>query len=309
MTLLALLLACLPPAADDDRPSRPPRDPPSDTDDATPTDSDDGASPGDTGPVPLVVESDGAELCLPGPSLAGDLCVPTVLAGAWGPDWDYPSSSDAQYAPPVRFLDLEALDAALAIAPSFVLAELAATRKGRFAVVPPAFVERLQAVRDDVGGPVNVNSGYRNPAYNAGVGGAELSRHQWGDAADLATDGVGLEELAAICLANDAGWVGIYETHVHCDWRDDPLDTVLFGPGEAVAAHAARPGATLVPGPAWTAPATGFDEGEPLRRWTATDAAGRVLATALGRAFTPPPGTARVAVTVGGRVTVARPLR
>jgi hypothetical protein len=57
-------------------------------------------------------------------------------------------------------------------------------------------------------------------------------------------------------------------------------------------------------GAVWSAPATGFDEGEPLRAWTALDARGGVLLRAHGRSFAPPAGTARVRVVVGGQLTL-----
>lgn len=39
--------------------------------------------------------------------------------------------------------------------------------------------------RNLLGGPQIVNSGYRDPAHNAGVGGMPNSRHMFGDAVDL----------------------------------------------------------------------------------------------------------------------------
>jgi len=49
----------------------------------------------------------------------------------------------------------------------------------------------------------------------------------------------------------------------------------------------------------WTAPAEGWDEGEPLRRWWAYDAEGSLLATSVGEHFTPPEGAARIRVNIG----------
>ncbi|MFT4976897.1 MAG: hypothetical protein ACI8S6_002802, partial [Myxococcota bacterium] len=47
---------------------------------------------------------------------------------------------------------------------------------------------------------------------------------------------------------------------------------------------------------------TGFDEGEPLRRWTAHASDGTVLAEAVGETFEPPAGSVRVSVSVGHQV-------
>ena len=52
----------------------------------------------------------------------------------------------------------------------------------------------------------------------------------------------------------------------------------------------------------WRAPAEGFDEGEPQRRWTARDAAGHVIGTFVGAEFAAPAGTASVEVRVGAQV-------
>ena len=45
--------------------------------------------------------------------------------------------------------------------------------------------EVLQPIRDLHGGPVTVNSGYRQPALNAAVGGTPKSQHPKGEAADI----------------------------------------------------------------------------------------------------------------------------
>lgn len=43
----------------------------------------------------------------------------------------------------------------------------------------------LQPLRDKLGCPVIINSGYRNPDYNASVGGVKNSQHLTGCAADI----------------------------------------------------------------------------------------------------------------------------
>jgi zinc D-Ala-D-Ala carboxypeptidase len=43
----------------------------------------------------------------------------------------------------------------------------------------------LEEYRDLVGGPVAIDSGYRDPAHNKAVGGAKNSQHLYGNAADL----------------------------------------------------------------------------------------------------------------------------
>ena len=58
---------------------------------------------------------------------------------------------------------------------------------------PLAWLDRLQAlcsqldiIRSLWGGPLRVVSGYRTPAHNAAVGGAQASQHMEGRAADIA---------------------------------------------------------------------------------------------------------------------------
>lgn len=249
--------------------------------------------------------------CYLGPDRDGAACLPTVAfdAAAFGGDYDYPPPLDGsdQYAAPTHYLDLAALAPAFEVAPNFVADEFLSAEKGRYGVLQAHLVERLQDLRDDLGAPLIVTSGYRNPAWNAGVGGVEFSRHQYGDAADLDATGLSVEELGDRCDAHGASYVGLYEDgHTHCDWRDDPLDSAFYGNSRHArpVSRAAMSARLMVDAAGvWSAPAEGFDEGEPLRRWTAVDADGRRLIRTYGRVFVAPPGTARVEVTIGGLLT------
>ena len=55
-------------------------------------------------------------------------------------------------------------------------------------------------------------------------------------------------------------------------------------------------------GDVYTAPAEGFDEGEPLRRWYAYDEDGELIEETLGEAYVAPPQAARVRVVIGAQV-------
>lgn len=258
----------------------------------------------------------GTLACYPGPDGRYATCLDVVAHGPWGADYDYPPPTDARYAAPTHYLDLVASDPTTRVSPNFRLQELAQAWKGTYGVVQVGLVEHLQEIRDLVGAPVFVNSGYRNVGYNAGVGGATRSRHMWGDAADLRTDVLGVEALGAVCETVGADYVGYYEAHVHCDWRSDPLDDAFFQGPVSVAHRDVPPpwDARLVPGTRWTAPAVGWDEGEPMRVWTAWDATGQPLVRATGRSFAPPPDAACVEVDVGrqlvraARITEAGPV-
>ena len=272
--------------------------------DTAPVDT--GTPPVDTGePPPSTTES-----CYLGPARDHSVCLPVVdYDAAWGSDYAYPApyGGSAQYAAPARYLDISAHDADLSIAPNFVLGEYLYDWKGRYGVMQTHVVDAMQAVRDAVGGPVTVNSGYRSPAYNASVGGASSSRHMYGDACDIDVSSMSAEELANICDGLGADYVATYDTgHTHCDWRDHPLDPAFYDAAPAPGPSPGRPAHAAVLrhlGGAWTAPATGFDEGEPQRLWEAINGNNTVVARGEGTQFVAPPGT-RVRVRVGHQVVV-----
>jgi hypothetical protein len=81
--------------------------------------------------------------------------------------------------------------------PNFSLQELLLTSNRKFdneQYNPPAeiienlralCVNVLQPLRDALGTPVNLNSGYRCPSLNRAIGGAKNSQHMSGQAADI----------------------------------------------------------------------------------------------------------------------------
>lgn len=94
----------------------------------------------------------------------------------------------------------------------------------------------LQVIRDALGAPVVVVSGYRCPDCNRACGGARNSRHMVGDAADFRSPGWDVEDLARVVLALiregriSEGGVGVYwrgrktqlEPFLHYDCRGTP---------------------------------------------------------------------------------------
>lgn len=187
----------------------------------------------------VVPELTGSEVCYPGPSGGAPVCIPLVAWSAeWGGDYAYPEplSGDPQYSAPVRFVDLydtTTADPGVAIADNFVLGEVMQSYKGRFGLFQVHVVESLQVMRDAIGGPLTVNSAFRNVSYNASVGGATWSRHLYGDAVDIASSVADLDTLADLCFDLGAGYVDIYVSHVHCDWRDTDLDPAFYDVGVA----------------------------------------------------------------------------
>lgn len=59
-------------------------------------------------------------------------------------------------------------------------------------------VHILQPLREHLGKPIAITSGYRSPALNEAVGGAKGSQHSLGQAADIKVGGIPAEELARI---------------------------------------------------------------------------------------------------------------
>jgi hypothetical protein len=244
------------------------------------------------------------QVCYPGAAQGYDVCAELEPAGTQGIDYTYPSSTDGRYPEPTAFLRVEDIGPDVKVAPNFTRDELVQSWKGDWAVLQVHAVERLQDLREEVG-PIVVNSGYRSPGYNDGVGGATLSRHQYGDAFDLDPVGVSLSAMHSACERHGAGFALTYTTHVHCDWRDDTVEPAFYG-GQAPPPPAPDVTARLVRGVdgLFTAPGEGFDCGEPLREWVARDGAGNVVATGTGASWVPPEGAHEVEVTVGGRLSL-----
>ncbi len=104
------------------------------------------------------------------------------------------------------------------VAPNFLLREFECQDGSHQVVLQHReLLERLQALRDALGRPVIINSGYRNPAHNAAVGCSPTSYHLRGMAADIRVPGMSPQALAG--AARLAGFRGIitYNAFVHVD--------------------------------------------------------------------------------------------
>ncbi len=252
------------------------------------------------------------DLCFLGPDRDNSVCFPLAFPGSPS-GYNYPSPLNSNYRAPVAYIDLDQVDESTQIAPNFTLGEFASRAKGRYAVVQPHAIKRIQDMRD-AAGSMRINSGYRSPTYNAGVGGASRSRHMYGDAFDIKPLSTSINSLESVCN-NNGGKLVEYNSHVHCDWRFDPQDQKLFG-STAVApdshpndfAMAEFSASIERHDGALTAPAEGFDEGEPVRRWTALDASGNIIAEFTGDTFVPPADASVVEVDVGRVVEVSTEL-
>lgn len=83
----------------------------------------------------------------------------------------------------------------------------------------------LQVLRDHLGKPITINSGYRSPSYNKRVGGAVNSQHLTGHAGDIHVPGKRPVQVKAMIekLISEGkmkqGGIGLYKTFVHYDTR------------------------------------------------------------------------------------------
>lgn len=75
----------------------------------------------------------------------------------------------------------------------------------------------LQPLRDKLGTPCKINSGYRCPELNKAVGGVPTSQHQKGEAADTVWEGMKPIEVAraAVRLGLPYDQLIVYPTFVH----------------------------------------------------------------------------------------------
>lgn len=86
----------------------------------------------------------------------------------------------------------------------------------------------LQILRDYLGEPIHINSGYRAPAYNKKIGGAKSSQHLKATAADITVKSKTPKQLKAIVekLIKEGklwfGGVGLYPGFLHVDTRSKP---------------------------------------------------------------------------------------
>ena len=85
--------------------------------------------------------------------------------------------------------------------------------------------KNLQVLREHVGRPVRIISGYRSPKYNRKIGGAGKSQHMVAKAADIKIKGMTPAEVKAVIVElikegkMHSGGIGLYTTFTHYDVR------------------------------------------------------------------------------------------
>lgn len=90
-----------------------------------------------------------------------------------------------------------------------------------FVIVSTMLLKVLDSLRDKIGEPIYINSGYRTPEHNKAVGGSTLSYHMYGMAADIRAEKHTPKQLYTILDDMLNGWGGLEEhnTFIHVDVR------------------------------------------------------------------------------------------
>lgn len=83
----------------------------------------------------------------------------------------------------------------------------------------------LQKIRDHFNAPITINSGYRCVTHNKNIGGASVSQHRYGCAADIVVKNIKPSEVAKYAESIGVLGIGLYETDkdgyfVHIDTRN-----------------------------------------------------------------------------------------
>lgn len=92
---------------------------------------------------------------------------------------------------------------------------------------PVVFVDEslstiLEILRNKLGKPIIITSGYRTPEWNAKCGGAKYSYHIRGMAADIRVDGMSAKQLAneLNAIVPEEYGIIVYKNWVHFDVRN-----------------------------------------------------------------------------------------
>lgn len=103
----------------------------------------------------------------------------------------------------------------------FKVKEFACKDNSQVVFIDSYLVAILDILRNKVGKPVHINSGYRTPKRNKEVGGAKYSYHMRGMAADIRVNGMTAKEIANELKKIIPCGCGIivYDTWVHFDTR------------------------------------------------------------------------------------------
>ncbi len=86
------------------------------------------------------------------------------------------------------------------VTPNFKLSEMEFSDKVPESLLNNAYdvLKNLQVLREHLGKPIKIISGYRSPERNKAVGGATKSQHMEGNAVDIKVDGMTGHQIADV---------------------------------------------------------------------------------------------------------------
>lgn len=92
--------------------------------------------------------------------------------------------------------------------PNFSEVELRCKHTGK-CNMDPKFMDKLQALRNAIGRPITITSGYRDPKHPVEARKAKPGAHAYGRAVDIAAQGADAYILVSLALANGFTGVGV----------------------------------------------------------------------------------------------------
>lgn len=94
------------------------------------------------------------------------------------------------------------------------------------------FIHKLDRIREDVGFPMIISSGYRDPEYNAQIGGVVGSSHIKGLAADVLAPTDDMKyDIAKSAIRNGITRIGWGNSFLHLDVDKEKSQQVVWGYG------------------------------------------------------------------------------
>jgi uncharacterized protein YcbK (DUF882 family) len=106
----------------------------------------------------------------------------------------------------------------------FKLEEFACPCCGKVNAVSPIVMNKIDKIRDQLGIPLHINSGYRCVKHNAEVGGKQASLHLFGKAIDVSTANMTAEKRLQLLklVHTEFNGIGVAKSFFHMDIRDTP---------------------------------------------------------------------------------------
>jgi len=105
----------------------------------------------------------------------------------------------------------------LKLSKNFTLSEFACNDGSKEITIDYELIDKLQQLRDMLGKPVKITSGYRTATYNKKCGGIPTSNHLIGKAADIKVSHMTPLELAKVADTLGFKGIGVYPTFTHVD--------------------------------------------------------------------------------------------